>query len=57
MDLTAVDVTGLPVRAGDWVEFIGDGIALDEVAGWAETIGYEVLTGLGARLERVYHGD
>jgi alanine racemase len=57
MDLTAVDVTGLPVRPGDWLEFFGDGIALDEVAGWAETIDYEVLTGLGARLERVYHGD
>jgi len=56
MDLTVVDVTGLPVGIDDWVEFFGAGIALDEVAGWAETIGYEVLTRLGPRLERVYLG-
>jgi alanine racemase len=56
MDLTAVDVTGLPVRPGDWIEFFGRGIALDEIAAWAETIAYEVLTGLGARLDRIYLG-
>jgi len=56
MDLTAVDVSGLAVTAGDWVEFFGAHVALDEVAGWAETIDYEVLTGLGSRLERCYSG-
>jgi len=54
MDLTAIDVTGLAVTAGDWVEFIGSAVTLDEVAGWAQTIGYEVLTRLGPRLERIY---
>ncbi len=56
MDLTIVDVTGLSVRAGQWVEFFGAHVTLDEVAGWAGTIGYEVLTRLGPRLERVYRG-
>lgn len=49
MDLTTVDVTGLGAAVGDWVEFFGAGIAVDEVAAWAETIAYEVLTGLGRR--------
>ena len=31
-------------RRGDCVTLIGDGIGVDEVAGWAGTIGYEVLT-------------
>lgn len=56
MDLTIVDVTGLDVTAGDWVQFFGDRIAIDEVAGWAETIAYEVLTRLGPRLARSYRG-
>ena len=57
MDLTAVDVTGLAVAAGDWIEFIGSTVPLDEVAGWAQTISYEVLTRLGPRLERIYLAD
>jgi alanine racemase len=56
MDLTIVDVTGLSVQPGQWAEFFGAHVALDEVAGWAGTIGYEVLTRLGARLERIYRG-
>jgi alanine racemase len=57
MDLTLVDVTGLDVQAGDWVEMFGDTVSVDEIAVWAETIAYEVLTGIGERVERVYSGD
>ncbi len=56
MDLTLVDVTGLEVQSGDWVELFGDVVSVDEVAGWAETIAYEILTGIGERVERVYSG-
>lgn len=56
MDLTAVDVTGLGTQTGDWVEFIGRTVSVDEVAGWAQTIPYEVLTGLGQRPAREYLG-
>lgn len=56
MDLTEVDVTGLGVRDGDWVEFFGANIPLGEVAECAGTIDYELLTRLGRRLERVYSG-
>lgn len=44
---------------GDVATLIGsDGnaaITLDEFAGWAGTISYEILTGLGPRLAREYH--
>jgi alanine racemase len=58
MDMTVVDVTGLPeVAVGDVATFIGaDGeeeILVDEVAGQAGTISYEVLTGLTTRLPRI----
>ncbi|MEQ8486414.1 MAG: alanine racemase [Pseudomonadales bacterium] len=54
MDLTAVDVSGCMVAEGDWVELFGTGVTVDEVAAWAQTIPYEVLTGLGQRPRRSY---
>ncbi|HUG01047.1 MAG TPA: alanine racemase [Longimicrobiales bacterium] len=57
MDLTVVDVSDIDgVEAGEVVTLLGrDGgreIPLAEVARHAGTIGYEILTGLGARLPR-----
>ena len=55
MDLTLLDVTDLPedaVQPGDRAEFFGPNVALDEVAAAAGTIGYELLTGLGSRVNR-----
>jgi alanine racemase len=57
MDLICVDVGALPrdiVRVGDSVELIGPTVGLDEVAAGADTIGYEILTGLGSRPVREY---
>ena len=55
MDLTLVDVTDLPsVRPGDWIEIFGHTIGIDEVAAWADTISYEILTGVGNRVSRLY---
>jgi len=58
MDLTAVDASAAAdvIRVGDRVSFFGGGVALEEVAAWAETISYEVLTGLAHRLERRFVG-
>ena len=58
MDLTMIDVTDIAgVTQGDEVVLIGrqgaENISADEVAGWAETISYEVLTSVGARVPRV----
>jgi alanine racemase len=55
MDLVAIDVTGIPgVSRGDWVELFGPNMPVDEVARAAGTIGYELLTSLSRRAERVY---
>ncbi|MCZ6641626.1 MAG: alanine racemase [Gammaproteobacteria bacterium] len=54
MDLTIIDVTDNEVHEGDWVELLGEDVSLDEVAGWADTVPYEILTGLGPRIPRIY---
>ena len=54
MDMLHVDVTGVEVEEGDWVELIGSNMSLDEVALQSGTISYEVLTNLGRRCSRVY---
>jgi alanine racemase len=55
MDLIAVDVTDIPdVVRGDWAELFGPNVPVDEVAGFAGTVGYELLTGLGHRYDRRY---
>lgn len=57
MDLTTIDVSAAPqLREGDTVQLLGDKIPVDTVADAAGTIGYEVLTRLGARYHRVYTG-
>jgi len=60
MDLMAVDITDLPPKAarrGHMVTLIGEGITVDELAHHFGTIGYEVLTSLGARYARIYKGS
>jgi alanine racemase len=57
MDLVTLDISSLEpgrVNRGDWATMIGGNIALEEVAALAGTINYELLTGLGPRLQRVY---
>jgi len=59
MDSIILDITSLPpgrLKAGDLVELIGPMQTVDDVADYAGTIGYEVLTGLGNRFHRVYRG-
>lgn len=53
MDMITVDVTGLdPVRPGDGVVLWGPGLSVDEVAGWAGTVGYELTTRMPPRATR-----
>ena len=55
MDLLTVDVTDLdevPAR----LELLGPHQTVDEAAAAAGTIGYEILTSLGQRYDRVYKG-
>lgn len=56
MDMVMVDVTDVPVpvRPGDEVELLGDGVRAEELAERAGTIPYEVLTGFSHRVPRRY---
>jgi len=59
MDLTMVDVTELPsVKADDEVVLLGrqgsTSITADDLADQLGTISYEILTGIGPRVRRVY---
>ncbi len=55
MDLTTFDVTDHPaVQPGTWLEVLGPHLSPDDVAAAAGTNGYEILTSLGRRFQRVY---
>lgn len=57
MDLSTVDVTDLPsdaARVGAFATLIGEGLSLEDAGRGASTIGYEMLTRLGRRFERMY---
>lgn len=57
MDLTVIDATDAPaaaVRPGALVRLLDEAIGVDDLAARAGTIGYEILTSLGARYHRVY---
>ncbi|MEM1351266.1 MAG: alanine racemase [Pseudomonadota bacterium] len=53
MDLIGVDVTDL-ADVPETLQLLGRHQSVDTVAGFADTIGYEILTSLGARYQRVY---
>lgn len=59
MDLLHVDASDVEgvIALGDWVEVFGHTVGVDETAGWAGTISYELLTRLGGRLQRLYTGQ
>jgi alanine racemase len=55
MDMTMLDITGiLGIAEGDEVTVFGKGLPVADVAQWAETIPYEILTGVSQRVKRVY---
>ncbi|MGH2395856.1 MAG: alanine racemase, partial [bacterium] len=54
MDYLTVDVANADVSVDDEVELFGERISVDEVASKAQTISYEVLTGIGPRVARIY---
>lgn len=55
MDMTMLDITGIPgVAEGDEVEVFGKNLPLQQIAAWAGTITYEIMTGISQRVKRVY---
>jgi Alr-MurF fusion protein len=58
MDMTMLDVTDIPgVEEGDEVIVFGKGISVNELATKANTIPYEILTGINQRVKRVYYEE
>ncbi|ESY82722.1 alanine racemase [Mesorhizobium sp. LNHC220B00] len=59
MDSIILDISALPpgkLREGDLVELLGPSQSVDDAAGHAGTIGYEILASLGTRFHRRYVG-
>jgi alanine racemase len=61
MNLTMVEVTGIPeVKAGDRAVFLGRDrdqyLSAEELAGWAQTISYEIFCALGTANLKRYTG-
>jgi alanine racemase len=57
MDSLVVDATAVTdgaIGVGDYVELMGGDIGVDELATACGTISYEIFTGLGRRLHRIY---
>jgi alanine racemase len=57
MDMTMLDITGVDVKEGDEVIVFGQQLPVSEVAKWAQTITYEILTGISQRVKRVYYEE
>ena len=54
MDMTMVDVRENEVTEGDEVIVFGEHPTVSQLAGWAGTIPYEILTSVSERVRRVY---
>jgi alanine racemase len=55
MDMTMLDVTdsGL-IKEGDEAIVFGEALPLFTLSAWAQTIPYELMTGISQRVKRVY---
>lgn len=55
MDMTMLNVTGIKdVKEGDEVIVFGEELSLQQLAKWAGTIPYEIMTGISQRVKRIY---
>ena len=58
MDMTMIDVTGIPnAREGDEVIIFGKELSIQQIAEWASTIPYEIMTAISQRVKRVYYQE
>lgn len=55
MDMFMINVTGIQgLKEGDDVIIFGEKLPIQEFAAWADTIPYEIMTGISQRVKRVY---
>jgi alanine racemase len=57
MDMTMLDITGVDAAEGDDVIVFGEQLPVTDLADWANTIAYEILTGISQRVKRVYYEE
>ena len=57
MDMTMLDITGVTALEGDEVIVFGENLPVATLAQWADTIAYEILTGISQRVKRVYYEE
>jgi len=57
MDMTMIDVTDLVANEGDEVIIFEDAESLLQLAAAAQTIPYEILTGIGHRVKRIFYRE
>ena len=57
MDLCMADVTGIDASEGDEAEIFGLNIPIGEIASQCETIPYEILTSIPARVKRIFYRE
>lgn len=54
MDMTMVDITGIPAAEGDEVIVFGKELPIQEIAESIQTIPYEILTNTSERVKRIF---
>jgi len=58
MDMTMIDITDMPdAKEGDEVIVFGKDLPVQQLAAWAGTIPYEIMTGVSQRVKRVYYEE
>ncbi|MDP9229629.1 MAG: alanine racemase, partial [Bacteroidota bacterium] len=58
MDMVMIDITDITgVKEGDDVIIFGSDLPVQKLAQWAETIPYEIMTGISQRVKRVYYEE
>ncbi len=58
MDMTMINITGIEgVKDGDEVFVFGKSLPVAEVAAWANTIPYELMTSVSQRVKRIYYQE
>ncbi len=57
MDMTMLDITGIDAAEGDEVIVFGERLPVAQIAVWANTIPYEILTNISQRVKRVYYEE
>ncbi len=58
MDMTMINITHIEgVKEGDDVIIFGKALPVQQLAQWAQTIPYELMTGISERVQRVYYEE